>query len=255
VLELVSLKELKRLAGKAGVPQAVIEKDCALSIALKLIADSGLAEHIVFKGGTAIKKAYFNDARFSEDLDFTVLKIERGDCLRLLKQTLENKSEAGFSFSEVEEEKTTEGLKAALKFVGPLAYAQRIRFDFNFRENLVEKPVRRKLIDAYEVSEAELFVLSLEEVFAEKIHALGNRSAARDLYDSWFLFQKGVTIDERVLAKKFAYYDEKFDVQKAVENARKSKENWSRDLKHLLKQLPDFDALERETEEKLLKLA
>ncbi|MFH0974050.1 MAG: nucleotidyl transferase AbiEii/AbiGii toxin family protein [Candidatus Micrarchaeota archaeon] len=100
-----------------------------------------------------------------------------------------------------------------------------------------------------------MLVLSLQEIFAEKIHALGSRSAARDLYDAWFLSEKGVKIDKRVLAKKFAYYDEKFDARKAIENARKSKENWTRDLRHLLKKLPEFDALERKTEKKLLELS
>jgi predicted nucleotidyltransferase component of viral defense system len=31
-----------------------------------------LREHLVFKGGTALKRCYFGDYRFSEDLDFTL---------------------------------------------------------------------------------------------------------------------------------------------------------------------------------------
>lgn len=69
---MISLKELKRLAGREGVPQAVVEKDYALSVVLKAIAGSELANGVVFKGGTAIRKAYFREARFSEDLDFSV---------------------------------------------------------------------------------------------------------------------------------------------------------------------------------------
>lgn len=33
-----------------------------------------LSKNLVFKGGTVLKKAYFEDYRFSEDLDFTLLK-------------------------------------------------------------------------------------------------------------------------------------------------------------------------------------
>lgn len=39
---------------------------------------------MIFKGGTALKKVYFEDYRFSEDLDFTLLdeKITNEDLLK-----------------------------------------------------------------------------------------------------------------------------------------------------------------------------
>ena len=248
---MIGLSELKKIAVREGVPQAMVEKDIALSAALNALAGSRLAKHAVFKGGTAIKKVYFNDARLSEDLDFTVTGLDRSGCLQLLRKALEGKTIDGIRFEKLEEKKTRAGLKAAVKYAGPLAYAQRIRFDFNFRENLAEKPRARKVIDSYGLGPAELLVLSTNEIFAEKLHALGSRSAPRDLYDAWFLFRKGIRIDKRVLDKKFAYYNEKFDVQKAIENARKSKDNWTRDLRHLLRKLPDFQLVEREVEKKL----
>ncbi|MBI5158782.1 nucleotidyl transferase AbiEii/AbiGii toxin family protein [Candidatus Micrarchaeota archaeon] len=167
---------MRRIAAKEGVPQAIVEKDLALSVALKVIAESNLAEHVVFKGGTAIRKIYFKEARFSEDLDFNALDAGKTECMKLLKDALEDKTIDGVIFEKAEEEKTPAGLKSAVKYVGPLAHAQRIRFDFNFRENLVEKPERRQLIDAYGLGFAELSVLGLEEIFAEKLHALGCRS-------------------------------------------------------------------------------
>ncbi len=247
----MELGELKKLAAREGVPQAVIEKDLALSVALAAISHSELAEHAVFKGGTAIKKAYFAEARFSEDLDFTALSIKPADCLRLLRKALEGKADSGIAFEKVEAEKTSAGLKASVKYAGPLAYAQRIRFDFNFRENLAEKPARRKLLDPYGLGDVDLLILSPEEIFAEKLHALGSRSAPRDLYDAWFLFGKGVRVDRRVLDRKFAYYGEKFDAGKAVENVRKSKATWQRDLRHLVRALPEFELVEREVGKRL----
>ena len=252
---MVTPTELKRIAVKDGVPQAVVEKDLALSVALKTIAHSELGKRIVFKGGTAIRKVYFKEARFSEDLDFNAIGISRNECLKLLKEELENKSIDGVGFGKVEEEKTTAGLKAAVKYIGPLAYEQRIRFDFNFRENLAQTPVRKPLIDAYGVGNAQINVLSIEEIFAEKLHALGSRSAPRDVYDAWFLFEHGVGIDKNVLVKKFEYYGEKFDVGKALANARKGEGNWKRDLRHLVRNLPDFITIEREVERKLRQLS
>jgi predicted nucleotidyltransferase component of viral defense system len=252
---MITLSELKRIAVMEGVPQAVVEKDLVLSVALKAISESELAKHVVFKGGTVIRKVYFREARFSEDLDFNAIDVDRNDCMKLLKEALGGKLIEGITFENVEEEKTPAGLKASGKYVGPLAHAQRIRFDFNFRKNLVENPVRRPVIDLYGLGTSSLLVLSLEEIFAEKLHALGSRSAPRDLYDAWFLFGKGVKIDKQVLDKKFAYYDERFDAAKAIENARKSRKNWSRDLRQLLKKLPDFEHLESEVERNLLEIS
>ena len=36
------------------------------------IAESELRDKLAFKGGTALKRAYYPDYRFSEDLDFTL---------------------------------------------------------------------------------------------------------------------------------------------------------------------------------------
>jgi predicted nucleotidyltransferase component of viral defense system len=249
-----TLSDLKRTAARDGVPQAVVEKDYVLSVALKALAGSQLVQRCVFKGGTAIRKAYFKEARYSEDLDFTALGMEKADCLRLLRHALEGQTMEGITFQKIEEEKTAAGLKAAVKYVGPLNHAQRIRFDFNFRGNLVETPQIRDLLDAYGLGAFQMLVLSLEEIFAEKLHALGSRSAPRDLYDTWFLIGKGVKADKIVLERKFAYYNEKFDVAKAMDNARLGKEKWKRDLRHLLKDLPDYAMVEAEVEKGLKRI-
>jgi uncharacterized protein len=88
----LSLTELKRTALKAGVPQGTIEKDYVLSVVLREIAESELSKSLVFKGGTAIKKVYFTEARFSEDLDFTVLPgFTRQTVMRELKGALKTR--------------------------------------------------------------------------------------------------------------------------------------------------------------------
>jgi len=252
---IIDSSELKRTAVKEGVPQAIVEKDIALSLALRGISDSQLAGHVVFKGGTAIRKAYFKEARFSEDLDFSAFGAEKAECVGMLRKALEGINAEAFRFDVVEEEETAAGLKASARFKGPLAHAQRIRFDFSFRGNIVEKPVRRPIIDSYGIGAVELKIMSLEEILAEKLHALGNRSAARDLYDVWFLFEKGISVDNQVLIKKYSYYDEKFDIGKTIGNARKCKDNWTRDLRHLLRELPAYDPIEKMVEGRLSEIS
>ena len=97
---MLNLSELKRRVHKEGAPAAIIEKDYALSVALDAIANSELFEHSVFKGGTAIKKVYFKEARFSEDLDFTVLKLSKDKVLDSLGKILSEKTIEGISFQK-----------------------------------------------------------------------------------------------------------------------------------------------------------
>jgi uncharacterized protein len=64
--------EIQSIAGKEGVRDTQIEKNYVISWLTYGIANNPfLKENLVFKGGTVLKKVYFPDYRFSEDLDFT----------------------------------------------------------------------------------------------------------------------------------------------------------------------------------------
>ena len=59
---------------RLGLPWEALERDYLLSWILAGIAQmEALKETLVFKGGTALKKCYFGDYRFSEDLDFSAV--------------------------------------------------------------------------------------------------------------------------------------------------------------------------------------
>ena len=59
-----------------GIPEVYIEKDYWVTLALKLIFESGCKTYSVFKGGTALSKCYKVIERFSEDIDLVVLREE-----------------------------------------------------------------------------------------------------------------------------------------------------------------------------------
>jgi predicted nucleotidyltransferase component of viral defense system len=69
---MIPSRDVFSLAQKEGVGERIIEKDYVLSWVLIAIAESDLRDHVAFKGGTALKKVYFPEYRFSEDLDFTL---------------------------------------------------------------------------------------------------------------------------------------------------------------------------------------
>lgn len=69
--------EIQQKARAVGVRDQQIEKDYILSWILFGVAKhEQLLKAIVFKGGTVLKKVYFKDYRFSEDLDFTLQNAE-----------------------------------------------------------------------------------------------------------------------------------------------------------------------------------
>lgn len=57
----------------ASVDWSLIEQDYALSWMLVGISKTKiLSDSLIFKGGTCLKKCYFGDYRFSQDLDFVI---------------------------------------------------------------------------------------------------------------------------------------------------------------------------------------
>jgi len=65
-----------RLAEEGGhrLREDVLERDYCLAWLLAGIAESEIRTILGFKGGTALKRCYFGDYRFSEDLDFTLIE-------------------------------------------------------------------------------------------------------------------------------------------------------------------------------------
>lgn len=63
---------IRSVSQKKQVQQYIVEKDYALSYLLAaIVSTDGLGDNLVLKGGTALKKLYFADYRFSEDLDYS----------------------------------------------------------------------------------------------------------------------------------------------------------------------------------------
>ena len=61
-------------AGGWRTPEAVIERDYVLAWILTGLAGHPLRDVLAFKGGTALRRCWFDDYRFSEDLDFTLTR-------------------------------------------------------------------------------------------------------------------------------------------------------------------------------------
>ena len=64
---------IRATAQHLSLPIEYVEKDYWVTYALRELASSNIGEHIVFKGGTSLSKAYSLISRFSEDIDIAVL--------------------------------------------------------------------------------------------------------------------------------------------------------------------------------------
>lgn len=202
------LQEARR---RLGIPWEVLERDYLLSWILAGISQVPvLQDALVFKGGTALRKCYFGDYRFSEDLDFSGLeRIPTGEKMeRFVKEACEAAIRLLDEYAPVEIicERYTEREPHP---GGQEAFTIRARLPWQARphtrimiEVTVDEPIfwpteRRRIIHDYgEPLDAEVKVYSLEEIVAEKLRALlqqadmlerrgWSRSRARDYYDLW----------------------------------------------------------------------
>src|SRR5690554_3727042 len=65
-------KEIEVKAEEQQLPKSTIDKDWALGHFIDAIFSiPECKDNLIFKGGTCLRKCYFSNYRFSEDLDFT----------------------------------------------------------------------------------------------------------------------------------------------------------------------------------------
>jgi len=63
---------LNQLSVRTGIQAQAIEKDAWVTLILRMIFNSQIEQHLVFKGGTSLSKAYWLIERFSEDIDIAI---------------------------------------------------------------------------------------------------------------------------------------------------------------------------------------
>ncbi len=152
---MIHFSEIEALSSKFGVPQETIEKDYCIGWLLIALARLKESKDIIFYGGTAIKKVYFPDYRFSEDLDFISLRDSKTEDILDLTEHLYGfiKDEVNITFST--DKQTVEKQETRLQFFvvydgfSELSLNKRIKIDFAVNFELFQKPVLKKLYCGY----------------------------------------------------------------------------------------------------------
>lgn len=234
--------ELERLSRKQGVPMQTLEKDYALTCLLGAVARFPKIGSVVFKGGTSIKKAYYADFRFSEDLDFTCLEDVSADFYDFLKNNTEG---FGVRFTEtVPDTRTDKSFKFKIKYVQSNGRIDSLRLDMSLRKDVLSKFSSRPILNSYDVplQESAVPTMSLEEILAEKIRAVLYSKHSRHLYDLYFLHSRGVKLNpDWVRSKIKSAYGGEFSMGKFKERVLEKEKTWMRDLDRFVADVPPFE--------------
>lgn len=257
---MIKPKEIQQKAREVGVRDQQIEKDYVLSWILKGIAGHDQLKRIlVFKGGTVLKKVYFEDYRFSEDLDFTLLdnSITNKQIFDWFGEIFEYvREEANIPLEIIDDNEHEDGgINFYIGYTGPLGGQgshKRVKVDISKSEKMEFEPVVRPVFAAYsDIEDHELLSYQLEEVLVEKMRSVMQRMQARDFYDIWYL------LEEHQMEVEF--YVQEFTGKCAAKNLNpvdfpkklsermpSYKGRWQTSLRDQIHDLPNFERVERE---------
>ncbi len=267
--------EIQQKARVVGVRDQQIEKDYILSwILFGVSQHEQLSKAIVFKGGTVLKKIYFEDYRFSEDLDFTLLNNDTSinsaqatneQIFDWFKQTFEFiKEEANIPLEIIDNNEHEDGgINFYISYIGPLGGQgsnKRVKVDISRSEQLVFDPVLKSaFVDYSDLEDYQLLCYPLEEVLVEKMRSVMQRMQARDFYDLWYLLEEyGMDVDFYVSEFKAKCESKNLKTEdfptKLNERLPQYKGRWQSSMKEQIKDLPEFEQVERETLRHLKKM-
>ncbi|MDP2942585.1 MAG: nucleotidyl transferase AbiEii/AbiGii toxin family protein [Candidatus Omnitrophota bacterium] len=261
---MITNQEIKNLVTEWGLRDDVIEKDYVIGWLLWGIgSDPDLSAHWAFKGGTSLKKCYIETWRFSEDLDFTILPggPDKPETIEpIIKRILTRvHDESGIDFSSkdpvfkhADKYLYTEG---RIYYRGPrnAPSAASVKLDISGSEKIARPTLLREISHPYSDTlpkPAQVRCYAFEEVFAEKLRAMGERGRPRDLYDIVLLFrlqdfQTEPQLIKNVLVSKCASKGVSVPTLESIQNAMTKGElsaEWGNMLGHQLQTLPPFEA-------------
>lgn len=264
---MIDRQEVMELTKEFGLAPHVIEKDYVLGWLLQGISNhTDLSKDWVFKGGTCLKKCFFETYRFSEDLDFTLTNANHLNQDFLIK-SFQDIVQSVYEISGIEiprddlrfevYENTRGGVSAEgrIYYRGPMqrrGNLARIKLDLTDDEVLVLEPVVREVHHPYTDKPDEgihVQCYCYEEVFAEKIRALAERTRPRDLYDVVHLYRHDNMRPDRTmvintLSEKCEFKGIPVPTMVSLENSPDRSEletEWENMLAHQLLTLPPFE--------------
>lgn len=264
-------KRLEEVSKKTSLRLDIIQQDYILSwLLVGIFEHPALKSSLIFKGGTALKKGYFGEYRFSEDLDFSIKEPLPSDLFQSISEACKQAEAQMRAFAPIrldlkkyEEKKPhPEGQQAFIisaQFPWQSQPLTKAMIEISYYETVLLQPVLKPLLHPYgEPIELQMNLYSLEEIILEKLRAIlqhtkklherdWSRSRARDYYDLWRIFgmfQNSIDLERirKNLALKCAYKQVRFNGpadffdEKMIQYVSKT---WNQWLGPLVANLPD----------------
>lgn len=152
-----------------------------------IFKDKDLCNVIGFKGGTALM-FFHNLPRFSTDLDFNLLDVSKQDVVyNKVRQIL-------LRFGTIDDE--------AKKLYGPI-----LVLNYGKGERMLKVEISNRQYDNhYEtktLAGTDIRVLTVPDMFAHKLCAMGERLSPRDVFDVWFFLQQmHASVNENIIKER-----------------------------------------------------
>jgi len=205
---MIDYSQVQRLALKNNVSPEIIEKDYFIELVLFYFSkDSFLCEDLVFRGGTALKKVYFPEYRFSEDLDFVIDNNKEINIYEEMIIQILQKISSDYPI-KIEKRSMFESDRLQLfiiyDIIPDIRGVKELKLDI-LQDYYIPKHERKRLLFSYPEFENKNSVLetyALESVICDKIgRILDVDDEPRDLYDLWYLLK--LDLDIKILKKEF----------------------------------------------------
>ena len=220
---MIGRDEIDKMAKLLGVHSSHVQRDYVHGWLLARLYDqSALADRLVLKGGNCLRKCYFENSRYSRDLDFTtthhISHEEIGRELNAIASSIEASAGVVFDTSRTKVEDKKRAVKekeiAEARLFFKDFYGEESQIVLGMRLDITQfdrthLPIQqRNLVHTYsDVAQCRAVIkcVKLEELLATKMRCLLQRKHIADLFDLIYatLIHPDISVDRGELMSTF----------------------------------------------------
>lgn len=267
---MIPITEINDVVSKFEVPAETIEKDYIISWILHCLSKSKLREDFIFYGGTAIKRIYFDNHRFSEDIDLISSKNFSADSILKEMSVLQQALEEANLFLEIDHNSIIiqkDRMQLLVRYSGYeeiTGAPKQVRIDYAMNMDLYGHVIVAKILPSYsdlKNSNRTLQVMSLNTILANKLGLLtdSTRNEPRDVFDIWFLLHRAKQFEFdfsqvcQIYKEKYGYFPS-LTILMPYLQAPSLEANWALRLSAQIAKLPPIKEVTKQIKLQLEKL-
>lgn len=186
---MISPANINELATREQTTEINIAREYLQHLFLRELYKRDGADRFLFKGGTAIRIVY-QGSRYSEDLDFSIPRLNKQEVEDVLTGTFASLEREGITSNlEVQEALETSGGYLAIIQLDILGYKVEIKSNMQMKDDTAWLIPETHVIANQFLPAYSLVALKGELIVKEKINALIERFKPRDVFDAYFFLR------------------------------------------------------------------